>query len=393
MAAMTEGYDGMRRALIRAGRFCAACGLLLCLAVLSAAPGRAENPAELARMPVLGVPERQMLGRRLISLHQGDLVFPALSPDGRRVAYSRVIVRNSTELTEIAVTDLKTRRTQILLDGERSRDYGVYKAYVSSLAWKDAHRVAALIHDGDVDAVRATFDIRSGALVSRQETSHDEEMGAMLARAEKQRRSLGAQPDMPRDVLINALTKGFALKGGGFVIQKQYAGHDDHIWLLRPDGTLLRLLTLPDGRPGGMLQGGFAHRGDIVFLVSQTTAEKGEYGDREYARYYRETAYLILHRGGKARVMATFGPLPLGTVARLAVVWRDAGQVLFTVLTRPIRERPITPGLFLLHRGRLTRQPDMNLLIGASADRRARRLALNIWEGAARRVDVHVLRR
>ncbi len=35
----------------------------------------------------------------------------------------------------------------------------------------------------------------------------------------------------------------------------------------------------------------------------------------------------------------------------------------------------------------------MNLLIGASADRRARRLALNIWEGAARRVDVHVLRR
>jgi Tol biopolymer transport system component len=98
-----------------------------------------------------------------ILLNHGDYVHPKFSPDGKLLAYSRVILEksrdgNNTEYTEVLIMDLTTGKIKKLLDPEASKKYAVYKAYVSDLEWKNNRECIVTVSDGDVGASILTID-------------------------------------------------------------------------------------------------------------------------------------------------------------------------------------------------------------------------------------------
>jgi len=92
-------------------------------------------------------------------IDDGDFVHPAFSPDGTRLAYAKVVVRDKTEFAEVYVREISSGRTWRLLDATTSAKYATYKAFVYRLDWTSNDRLVASISDGDVDSTQVEFDV------------------------------------------------------------------------------------------------------------------------------------------------------------------------------------------------------------------------------------------
>lgn len=373
--------------------------LVLLSLFLGAAPAHSETEGRLDRLPLEPLREENRIGTLLVKIEEGDFVHPAFSPDGKMLAYARVVVRGKTELTEVLVRNLETGKTVRLLDAESSRRYAIYAAFVSALKWEDNRRLAATIPDGDVDASRVVFDVSTGKIVASSDASQDSAVSESIGRSQRWMGELNNLPGWPKEVLLYTLESGIRLEAGEFVMQKRYAGHDSHIWRLNRDGTLLKLLSLPKRRPGSELRNGFRFGADLLFLVSQVTREKGEPYSKEYLKHFARTAFLIRHRQGRPTVLASLGPLGMGRHSWLQVKHTSPRGVIFFIRTGPLRQRPVAPGLFYYGNrdgvGVMTRQMNPGQLVDVAVDREGRQIALNQWHGegqhSRRRIVVHVL--
>ena len=221
-------------------------------------------------------------GSNPIAITDGDFVHPAFSPDSKRLAYSGVIVRDGTELTEIFVRDLDSGETVRLLDSGKSEGYAVYKSFVISLEWKDDNTLVAEISDGDVDSTVVTIDVSRRKILSEEfgdSEARIPEFGPVGLRAK------ATFTEWPESVLGSALHQLFIQLGGegkeesvdaliALIVQKRHAGEDSHIWRLDfHSGKATKIMDVPDGpnTPYARLIGGFGYKDSVVFGLQRAT--------------------------------------------------------------------------------------------------------------------------
>jgi len=358
-------------------KVCAA--LLSCLIVVVAAQGQdqfSQIPLDdpLSSFKASPIPEVKISGDLFATIRNGDYVHPTFSPDGKRLAYSKVLVRRDFENTEVLLYQLNTRKTLVLLNSQRARKYATYKAFVAEMNWRTPRRLEVVVGDGDVDSTRLTFNPLTRRLLREKYESADDIEAPSMSPVYKQARqqAISIFPEFPRNVLDGALmNSALVIPDKGIVLQKNYAGHDDDVWLLDfKSKSLKRLIKIP---PDGL----HAFRGGLVFGSSIIIAlSRGS------------NTYLVLYRDdmieGLAQINSTVFP------GQIEIKHRSAEGIVFLIRTHASYERGDNP-LFLFNGERLLQVKEYPELYDAAIDPAGQRIAYCYWEGNQRHIAVREL--
>ena len=157
-------------------------------------------------------------------ISDGDFIHPTLSPDGRYLAVSRVIVtklkNGFLKLTDIRIYDLPGGTYRTFLTTAQSKKFASYSAFVIAIRWKSNNRFIADISDGDVDSTEVTFNVVRGKVSEKAnrnaadkndlENKAEEESRRRLSEAAQERRSKAQEmfsPTYAKDILEVTTTK------------------------------------------------------------------------------------------------------------------------------------------------------------------------------------------
>ncbi len=243
----------------------------------------AEFLAQFFRQPP---PEAEVL-----VIDNGDCAHPKFSPDGRFLAYSKVVretngAGNAVALTEVILKNLEDGGARKLLDKEAFRDYASFGAFVSGIEWLNERQVAVTISDGADTANVLTFDIATSEHIKTEFMEGEE---AYLTPREQALyfRIIKLFPDFDQDFLQNSIRhSSFEITDRGVVLQKNVSGSDRDIWLL--DFQSKRISKILEVKPGEKLRGGFSFGEAIVLLIA---------ADHRGTIYsYRDFETLALHK-------------------------------------------------------------------------------------------------
>ena len=334
----------------------------------------------LSELSLVPVEETRLSGNTLLMLRDGDFVHPAFSPDGRKLAYSRVVVEGGTELTEVLVRDLSSGEVRVLLDPGSSKDYATYKAYVSDLEWIDEKRIEARISDGDVGSSIVSFDAYTGEVVqgkgrilAQKDLVWDPlEMERSAEEEEFLKKAASSFPSLRREVLLSAfnIQSTFPVPDTGYVIQKHYHGEDSHIWYLELEQKeMVRLLALRD-ETEYQLVGGFV-LGDSFVLVL-CGPKKG---------------HVLEYREGDVSRLAEFETGTWGAWASFEVKASPTGRAIFIVNVHQPYEGGDNP-LFVYDSSGLRRVTDFPELYNIAVDPTGQRICFVVWENDQRHLIV-----
>ncbi len=271
------------------------CFTLILLAVMTGGQNRfSDIPLETPFTSFTAPPvsEVKKSGKVIATVKKGDSVHPTFSPDGRVLAYSKVLLRDEFESTEVLLYDLSSRKTSVLLDPKKAENYATYKAFVAGMKWRSPKRLEVLVSDGDVDSTRLIFNPYSRKLLHERDEGFDgaeaQPMPPIHQKARQQAVSLF--PEFPRDVLDSALRDtALVVPDQGIVLQKNYAGHDDNIWFLDFQSKSIKSLISLSADSPRAFNGGVNFNSSIILLLS--------HGRKDY---------LFLYRGGKIRGLGEF---------------------------------------------------------------------------------------
>jgi hypothetical protein len=317
-------------------------------------------------LPLRPAGEIPASGKILIVLEDGDYVLPQFSPDSRYLAFARVVMQGSDELTEIQALDLKTLKVVTLLDAKGAREFALYKSFVAGFAWKDAATLNATISDGDVNGVNLIFDVAAGRLLAKKPFSQADDAPG---REEASPDLSTAFPSIPPPVLANALANGFKVGDKKYIVQKNYWKQDSHIWLLDAGGRqITRLVDIPEAWIYS-LRGAFASGNAIILLVA-----------------YGPEAWLARHAGGKLELLYRF-PVKNYQQTGLRVEHTRAERVLFQVSTGPEYEKRDS-FLFVYDKSGLRKIREAASLHDLDVDNEGKFLCLSQWKGNRRRLVV-----
>lgn len=339
----------------------------LALAFSLALSAPASDPlAEMSQAPV----DEVALTGKLLAEIEGDFVHPAFSPDGRRLAYSRVVVKDGTELCEVLVRDLATSELITLLDSESSRRYAMYSSFVTGIRWQDENVVEAGISDGDVGWTLIRFDISETKILSEDARYADEELfeltpegEALLARAQR------AFPSWRPELLENVVLEGLRLGDGIYIGQKQYVDEDYHIWQLDLGrAEAVRILELPVKRYD--LWGGFVWRDWLVLQLRDV-----------------DRLHLLLRHEEQWRRVGPLLPVRRGV---LEVKHSSPVRALFIVKLHRRLERGDNP-LFILDEDGLRRLTGTGELYDVAVDPAGKKICLVVWQEGQRHLIIRDL--
>ncbi len=323
------------------------------------------NPfSALPPRPLADIPSA---GKILVTLDDGDYVLPRFSPDARHLAFAHVVMQGETELTEIRALDLATLKTVTLLDAKGSREFAVYRSFVTGFSWQDAATLRATLSDGDVNGVHLTFNVATGKLTGKKPFSLTDDAAGGEAPAPPE--LVAAFPTMPPPVLANAVANGFKVGDGKYVVQKNYWQQDNHVWLLDAGRRqMTRLVDIPDAWIYS-LRGAFASGNAVILLVA-----------------YGPEAWLARHAGGKLELLYRF-PVRSYQQTGLRVEHAQGERVLFQVRTGPDYEKRENL-LFIHDKSGLVKIRESAPIYDLDADAAGRLLALSQWQGNRRRLLV-----
>jgi hypothetical protein len=349
-------------------RLCAA--LLLC-AIAVAGQGQESLPIPLKdpfdSFNASAVEEIRVSGKVLATIKSGDYVHPTFSPDGKFLAYSRVIVRRDIENTEVLIHSLSTGKRSVLLNSRRAWRYATYKAYVSEMTWTSPRRLGVVIGDGDVDSTELTFDPFTRRLLRERHESLDEFDPQRLSMWYKQARQQAVTlfPEFPRDVLDNALTSSaLVLPDEGIVLQ-----NDDVLFLDFKGKSIKPLINLSKD-DAQAFHGGLSFGSSIIIVLS-----------------HGSKTYLLLYRDGKIKPLSEINS---PGYSRVEIKHRSPEGVVFLVRTHESYERGDNP-LFIFNGERLLQIKEYPELHDAAVDTRGQRIAFSYWQGDQRHVVIKEL--
>ena len=314
------------------------------------------------------VKDVEISGKVIAKITDGDLVHPAFSPDGRILAYSKVLTSGQFENTEVLLYTLATGKTSVLLNSNKAAAYATYKACVTEIKWTIPKRLEVEIGDGDVGSTRLIFDPSRKRLL--QERSRDESELGPMSRMHRRvaQQAVSIFPAFPRAVLDNALrSSSLVIPGKGIVLQKNYAGHDDNIWFLDFQSKSIKSLINLSQDFRRAFNGGLSFESSILLLLSS-----------------QKTSYLFLYRDGKIKGLAKFESAAMGHVE---IKHRSRERVVFLVRTRDHSAKGANP-LFIFDGEQLFRVREQAELYDAAIDPTGKRIALSYWEGDQRHIVI-----
>lgn len=210
----------------------------------------------------------------IATFENGDFVHPTFSPDGKVLAYSKVISKPDSEGAEVLLADLRTHKQSVLLSSRRAEKYATYKAFVTDMQWGSAKRLEVSVGDGDVGSTTLTFDPVNRKLLRERTESFDEVDDTPLS-SDYQKAYQQAQnlfPSFPATVLESALrdTAALVIPDQGIVLQKNYAGHDNNIWFLDFENKSVRALINLPADSTRAFGGGVSFKSSIILVLSRS---------------------------------------------------------------------------------------------------------------------------
>jgi hypothetical protein len=209
----------------------------------------------------------------IFSLNSGDFVSPRLSPSGQFLAVAQVFGDASTEWTQILLINLKTRHIDTLIDSSQAAKHAVYKSFISDLKWRsDDSTIIADIHNGDDGITRLIVSIHKRILA--QENPGSAEEATIDTRIDSiKSKILLLYPELSQQPLKLALEQRALLLDNGILIQKNYFGEDNNVWLLGVnEHKITKLVAIDDNSPYSF-GGGFSIGNSGLFCVNlQSTA-------------------------------------------------------------------------------------------------------------------------
>ena len=330
-----------------------------------------EHPFVSFKAPPIG--EVKQSGKVIATIKNGDFVHPTFSPDGKVLAYSRVLLRGDFESTEVLLYDMSSRKTSVLLDSKRAEKYATYKAFVVGMNWRSPRRLEVLVSDGDVDLTGLTFDPYSRKLLHESDEGFDEAEAQPLSPTYQtpRQQAVSLFPSFPRDVLDDALrNSALVIPDKGIVLQKNYAGHDANVWYLDFQDKSVKSLIILSGEPPRAFNGGVHFNSSIILLLSHAQKD-----------------YLFLYRDGK---IGTLGEFNSTGFSRIEVKHRSSSRVIFLVRAYAAYERGDNP-LFIFDGEKLFRVKEQAELHDAEVDPSGQRIAYCYWEGDKRHIIVKEL--
>ena len=347
-------------------KLCAA--LLLCVIVVGG-QGQEFVPIPLKdpfnSLNASSVEEIRISGKVLATIKSGDYVHPTFSPDGKSLAYSKVLVRRNFENTEVLLHSVSTGKTTVLLNSQRARKYATYKAFVSDMTWPSPRRLGVVISDGDVDSTLLTFDPFTRRLLREKQETHDEipPLSPSYKRARQQAVSLF--PEFPRNVLDHALSSSaLVLPEQGIILQD-----DDVLFLDFKGKSEKRLINLPKDAAQAF-HGGLSFESSIIIVLARGSK-----------------TYFLLYRDGKIKPLSEINS---PGYSQVEIKHRSPEGVVFLVRTHESYERGDNP-LFIFNGDRLLQIKEYPELHDAAVDPGGQRIAFCYWQGNQRHVVIREL--
>lgn len=316
------------------------------------------------------VEEIQISGDALATLNNADYVHPTFSPDGKILAYSKVLVSRDFENTEVLLYTLSTRKTSVLLNSQRAKRYATYKAFVSEMDWKSPRRLEVVIGDGDVDSTRLTFDPFRRRLLREKHESWDWPPPLSPLQKEARQRALTLFPDLPPEGLdIELAHSALVLPGKGIVLRDKYDGQSYLSFLDFESKSEKRLIKLPGDAPY-TFNGGISFGPSIIIAVSSGSK-----------------TYLFLYRYEKIKPLAEIKSTGFNLIE---LKHRSSEGVVFLIRTHATYERGDNP-LFIFNGERLLQVKEYPELYDAAVDPAGQRIAYCYWEGERRHIAIKEL--
>lgn len=330
----------------------------------------------LVLLPVGGaqpVSEPSLISNKIIArIDDGDFMHPVFSPDGKRLAYAKVVVRDNTELTEVYVRELASGKTWRLLDATTSVKYATYKAFVNRLDWISNDRLVALISDGDVDSTQVEFDVGARHIVADRASDGE---SAWYAQIDEWMQSVKQLPPWEPAVVRNAFENGVRLQDGSFLIQPFYADVTPNVFHITPQGRVTQLTHLPETSVGALC-GALLLNDTLLFMLSDSRLGNSRSAD------------LLRFQNGQVEKL---GSLATFTEPELTPLHMDNARALFFVTTGYSYER--NPGVLYSYSSEGLREwsapgPLYDVASASNSDI----LALVFWQDERRVIEIRELR-
>jgi len=338
------------------------------LALSAHAPTVLAEAQFIEALPQSAIKKEPLKAKLVRRLDQGDTLHPTFSPDGRYIAFTRVVIRNDTELAETGYLDLRTGKSVILLGADSTSKLSVYKAFVYNIRWLDTYRVEFSISDGDVDSTIVTFEIPSNKMVAQRASGADEEAMAKPEHLALAKQYAEVFPEI-RDYLPDMFRQAVNVAPGRWVFQKNYANQDDHVWLVDAKANTHRVLVkLPEEGWHYGLRHAISRGNDLVLVL----AREG-------------SVYLVLVDSKLARIVDRFPVENYQSV--YAVQAGNTQNRYFTVHTDHVRTRQ-PARLYRWDKRGVQRMETGKEIIEADVSKDGKLAALVSWQGDKRVVEV-----
>lgn len=207
----------------------------------------------------------------LTSLSNGDFVNASFSPNGTKLAYAKAIFQEGQEiqeLTEISIYDLKTKKSQLLLSAEDSKQYAVYKAFVNGMSWNPPDELVASISDGDVASTAVKFNADYGGIISTEYIEAGLELEDIENENSLAQKLFEFLPSWDIDVLKNFTRNALFVSNRAIVSQRNYSRYNNNVILLDLEHKQATpLVYMREGMQYAMAGGGVLPDGDAIFSM------------------------------------------------------------------------------------------------------------------------------
>ncbi len=246
--------------------FCLFVFLLSCASTFIVAEPAKEKLTIVKDSSVPQPPPIKWGGKTLLELKKGDYIYPRFSPSRRYLAYAESLTVNKVETTTIYLHDLSNNKRRVLLDHKRANKFAVYRVFVVSMRWLDKNRLKVSLSDGDVGLTLLTINIATAKVVKKAyiEAGEDQKQTPLQRKAKKR------FPEFDPEVLDNALSGIFIKTAGrGVILQKNYSGHDPHVWLFDLSQRQVKKLVTLGKKDNQALGGGQAIGEETIFSVTR----------------------------------------------------------------------------------------------------------------------------
>ncbi len=312
----------------------------------------------------------QEWGKTIANIQGKDLVHPTLSPDGKFLAYSEVIVANKRENTAVRILNLATKQSFLLISPQVAAKYRTYSSFISSMDWTRSDRLEVTIGDGDVGSSMLTFDPFGKKLLS---VRHEE--GPELSPDDKRLRNkiLDRFPKIKSKNLTEILLLRQRVETPNIVVLTgKILDREHNLWSLNfQDRKSVRLFETTDPLAKAKIESAKVAGNGAIFLVLVTDDDR---------------KFLVTYQHGQIdnRQLLT------QVKGRTKIIHATNNRVWIMTYVYDTYEQGNNP-LYLWENGKLRKSTDYEQLYDAQVNSQGTRIAYCYWSRGKRQIAVKEL--